>query len=150
MDGETVFLGLYEVEFRGVGRRNLKKPYTTGVNRAGTYHLYDMKECAALQDLAGRLYVDWGPGKKSWIQRADRQNKPIRELKHTLEDPDFPGYVNFIQPLSRIESLPKGWNDALRSSKGVYLLSCPRTREHYIGKADGGDGFLGRLAGLCW
>jgi len=62
LDGETVFLGLYEVSFRGVGRRNLKKPHTAGVNRAGTYHRYDMKECAALQDLAGRLYVDWGAG----------------------------------------------------------------------------------------
>lgn len=97
-----------------------------------------------LSDLAGRLFVDWGPGTRSWIQRADRQSKVIVELRKTLKDPDFPGHVNFIEPLSRIEAMPPGWKDALRSAKGVYLLTCPKTREQYVGKADGEDGFLGR------
>jgi hypothetical protein len=40
--------------------------------------------------------------------------------------------------------MPPTWRQTLRSSRGVYLLACPRTREHYVGSAYGGDGFLGR------
>ena len=29
-------------------------------------------------------------------------------------------------------------------TQGVYLLTCPRTREQYVGSATGRDGFLGR------
>ena len=50
----------------------------------------------------------------------------------------------FVRPLSEIDALPKGWADALSASQGVYLLTCPRTREQYVGSATGADGFLGR------
>ena len=33
---------------------------------------------------------------------------------------------------------------ALQSSRGVYLLTCPRTKEQYVGSATGEDGFWGR------
>jgi hypothetical protein len=33
---------------------------------------------------------------------------------------------------------------ALRASNGVYLLTCPKTKEQYVGKADGAEGFWGR------
>ena len=33
---------------------------------------------------------------------------------------------------------------ALSASRGVYLLTCPKTREQYVGSATGGDGFHGR------
>lgn len=32
----------------------------------------------------------------------------------------------------------------LRSSRGVYRLTCPRTREQYVGSATGEEGFWGR------
>ena len=40
--------------------------------------------------------------------------------------------------------MPIGWKEALRATRGIYLLACPKTREHYVGKAAGEDGFLGR------
>jgi hypothetical protein len=40
--------------------------------------------------------------------------------------------------------LPKSWATALRSSRGVYLLTCPRTKEQYVGSATGDEGFWGR------
>jgi len=40
--------------------------------------------------------------------------------------------------------MPATWKEALKTSRGVYLLACPRTREHYVGAAYGDDGFLGR------
>jgi hypothetical protein len=32
----------------------------------------------------------------------------------------------------------------LRVSRGIYLLTCPRTKEQYVGSATGEDGFYGR------
>lgn len=52
--------------------------------------------------------------------------------------------MNFIQPLSRLGKLPKDWVSVLRSSRGVYLLTCPKTKEQYIGSASGEDGLWGR------
>jgi hypothetical protein len=36
------------------------------------------------------------------------------------------------------------WKEVLRVNKGVYLLACPRTREHYMRSAYGEEGFIGR------
>jgi hypothetical protein len=72
------------------------------------------------------------------------RNKAVLELRRDLVDPPFPGYIDFIEPLSRLEALPQAWRDALRIARGVYLLTCARTKEQYVGKADGDDGFLGR------
>jgi hypothetical protein len=33
---------------------------------------------------------------------------------------------------------------ALKAAHGIYLLTCPKTKEQYVGKADGHDGFWGR------
>ncbi len=32
----------------------------------------------------------------------------------------------------------------LREQKGIYLLTCPNTKEQYVGKASGVEGFWGR------
>ena len=143
-EGETVFLGLYKVQFAGVGKKDILRPNGEGLDRAGEYHEYRLTEMSEFQHLAGRLYVDWGRGTRSWIQRADRQDKAIAELRREVQDPEFPGYAGFIRSLSDINKLPFGWKVALRSTRGVYLLTCPKTKEQYVGKADGEEGFLGR------
>ena len=51
--------------------------------------------------------------------------------------------------LSTIAALPTGWLSALGSAKGIYLLTCPRTKEQYVGSATGEDGFLGRWLGYA-
>ena len=40
--------------------------------------------------------------------------------------------------------LPATWIAVLSSSRGVYLLTCPKTREQYVGSASGAGGFHGR------
>jgi hypothetical protein len=147
VDGQSLFLVVYDVSFKGIGKKDIAKPHAPGVDKAGKHHRYEVRESEVLQDLAGRLYIEWGRGTRSWVQRPDRQNKVIVELREKVRDPDFPGYARFLEPLSRIEVLPLGWKDALRSSRGIYLLTCPRTREQYVGKADGSDGLLGRWLG---
>ena len=79
----------------------------------------------------------------SWAQDpqyAHKHDKAVIELQKAFKKPDFFGPL----PLSEIERLPQTWKEVLRNIKGIYLLTCPRTKEQYVGKADGQEGFLGR------
>jgi hypothetical protein len=78
------------------------------------------------------------------VQYAERNNKSITELRTFFQEPFFPGFLNFIMPLSKLDKVPKSWMAALQSSCGVYLLTCPKTKEQYVGSATGIDGFWGR------
>ncbi len=141
---ETLFVGIYEVKSHRLLDVDTPMPHKEGIDRAGTCDVYELTLEQRLGDLVGRLLIDWGLGKRSWIQRADLKEKQITELRREFKEPDFPSFLNFIKPLSQLNNLPKGWVDALRSSRGVYLLTCPKTSEQYVGSATGDEGFWGR------
>jgi hypothetical protein len=86
----------------------------------------------------------WGTGMLAWVQYADRNDKLVLELRSEFKEPDFPGFLNFIQPLSKLNNMAASWVVALKSSRGVYLLTCPKTKELYVGSAYGESGFWGR------
>jgi hypothetical protein len=52
--------------------------------------------------------------------------------------------MNFVEPLSKIESLPASWIEVLKNKRGVYLLTCPISKECYVGAAYGAKGFWQR------
>lgn len=141
---ETMFVGLYSVKYQGVIKQDRPMPHMDGIDKAGSCDVYDLTLEKALSDLIGRLIIDWGEGERAWIQRADRQNKRVDELRKEFKEPEFPGFLNFVEPLSKIENLPKSWIAALQSTKGVYLLTCPKTKEQYVGSATGEKGFWQR------
>lgn len=143
-NNETMFAGIYAVRYRGLLEQDTPKPHMEGVDEAGSCDVYDLTVQEALGDLVGRLFIDWGPGALAWIQYADRNDKLVTELRLTFQEPDFPGFLNFIKPLSKLASMPKSWVSALQSSRGVYLLTCPQTKEQYVGSATGEAGFWGR------
>lgn len=150
MNDETMFGGIYRVKYRGVWERDTPMPHIEGkIEKAGSCDGYDLTPDAALTDLIGRLFIDWGPGKLAWVQYADRNNKPVTELRLGFQEEAFPGFLNFIEPLSKVDKLPKSWETALQSSRGVYLLTCPKTKEQYVGSATGEAGFLGRFQEYC-
>lgn len=141
---ETLFVGLQVVKYRGLLEQDTPKPHKDGIDQAGSYDVYDLTPVDTFSDLIGKLFIDWGPGFRSWIQRADKQNKQIKELRVDFKEPEFPGFLNFVESLSKLDCLPISWVTALRSSKGIYLLTCPKTKEQYVGLATGEDGFWGR------
>ena len=145
-DNRTMFVGLYRVNCLGTIKEDKPQVHTDGVDRAGTCDQYELKLEGHLGDLIGKLFIDWGPGTRAWIQRPDKGDKVVTELLREFREPDFPGFLSFRSNLSNVkrEALPKNWIDVLRISKGIYLLTCPRTREQYIGKADGEGGFWDR------
>lgn len=108
-----------------------------------TVDQYDIVLTYRLSDLIGKLTIEWGASKIAWSQYAEKNEKPVLEIKALDEEP-FPGFLQFMEPLSRIPQLPKTWVTTLSTSVGVYLLTCPRTREQYVGSATGAAGFYGR------
>lgn len=141
---ETLFVGLYSAELIGLLPADRVHPATGGIEEAGSCNIYRLALMRELSEYAGRLWIDWGKGYRSWIQRGDRVPKPIVELRRTFGEDPFPGFASLILRLSEIETIPAGWAEALRATKGIYLLTCPKTKEQYVGSASGSNGFLGR------
>jgi hypothetical protein len=96
---ETLFVGIYCVKGRRLLAQDNPNPQAEGVDEAGHYHVYVLTPEPRLDD---RLLIDWGPGERAWIQRADQQDKQITELRIEFEEPEFPGFLNFIGSLSRL------------------------------------------------
>jgi hypothetical protein len=141
---ETLFVGLYRMKGFHPNEAELIEPHNDEVKPAGTVNVFNLSLASELSDLIGLLYIDWGPGQRAWIQLAENHEKPIVELQRELREPDFPGYAAFMAALSEIESLPQNWATVLAVARGVYLITCPRTLEQYVGAAVGESGFLGR------
>jgi hypothetical protein len=143
-NSETLFVGIYQVKGKRLLDHDIPQVRADGVNKAGEYYIYDLVLQDALNDLVGKLTIDWGSGTRQWRQRADNQDKTVVELRPDFKEPAFPGFLNFIEPLSRLDRLPPSWAVALQNAKGVYLLTCPKTKEQYVGSATGKDGFWQR------
>ncbi len=142
--GETMLAGFYACRYVGMNEVERHWPHAVGLDAVGTADVYELVLDDRLNDLAGRLIIAWGEGGRAWIQRADNQDKVVLEIRQEFREPEFPGFARFISPLSKVEGLPVGWTAALSASRGVYLLTCPKTREQYVGSATGAEGFCGR------
>jgi hypothetical protein len=143
-DQGTLFVGLYHSRKIGPLPFDLTVPHAGPPQSVGSCDLYELSPAAPLQEFRGCLWIDWGAGYRSWIQRGDSLPKRIVELRQRFEEPDFPGFSKFILPLSDIGKVPTAWAAALGSTRGIYLLTCPRTREQYVGSASGEGGFIAR------
>lgn len=142
--GETIFVGTYEVEAIGEAPPGhmdaLHGHDVTGLC------LYNLQPTPVLTNFRGRIVVDWGPGARAWVQRADRQDKPILEIKRSIVDPPFPGFDAFLHTVKGLDTVPLTWRTALSAVSGVYLLTSIKTGKHYVGSATGTAGFWGRWA----
>lgn len=142
--GCTVFVGLYAVNGVDAVPAGWTHALNDGELDPTTTDLYDISLVDALAPYSGRLVIDWGLATRSWRQLASNQDKPIAALRERIPDPPFPGYAAFLDQLSNLPSWPDAWKTALAHAHGVYLLTCPRTREQYVGSATGQGGFVGR------
>ena len=139
---ETLFVGVYRK--LGVGTTPAGTIDPAGDHDVSGLVLYDLSMDDALRDYAGRILVDWGRGFRSWIQRPDRQDKRIVEIRRTAIEPPFPGFTSFSWRIRDLSSVPGGWRGALSAVSGVYLLVCRSTGQQYVGSAYGGGGFWAR------
>jgi hypothetical protein len=143
-NGGTLFVGVYKMKYLGPLKKDQPMPHKEGVDKAGTCDSYELTIDLRFADLDCKLFIHLGSGTRTWIQRADFQNKVIAELQTEKTKPKFPGFLNLVTPLSLIDGFHPEWIAILKNAKGIYLLTCPKTKEQYVGSAYGEDGFWGR------
>jgi TPR repeat protein/serine/threonine protein kinase len=80
-DGKTMFVGLYSVRYQGLLKQATPKPHRDGVDEAGSCDVYDLTRQDALSQYIGKLFIEWGSGALAWIQYADKNEKPITEIR---------------------------------------------------------------------
>ena len=141
--GDTVFGGLYRVgDFvpAPVGAVNA----LDGNTYSDRHVLWVLTLEPAFALYEYRLGCRWFLGGKDagWWQWAHKNPKPVAEIATQQEQP-FPGWLEFACPIDELDRLPRAWQEVLRSTSGVYLLT-DAVGKHYVGSAKGGDGFLGR------
>ena len=146
-DGRTVFAGLYEVSGPMVPPEGMREPFIDAPVDPETTDHYGLTPIDSFAAYAGRLIIEWGggsSGKRAWVQRADRQNKPIIAILERSVERPFPGYIAFRERLADLATLPTHWQERLVQVGGVYVLSCPDAGWLYVGSATGREGFLNR------
>src|SRR3546814_2938723 len=77
----TLFVGLYEIEKIGPCDPTIFDPLRgVPVTQGGARELdlYRQAVVGVSMEDAGRVYIDWGPGTRAWVQRA-------RSEEHTSE-----------------------------------------------------------------
>lgn len=143
--GTTVFGGLYRAEGWTAAPLNEPRPLTGDPNDGDVaiHHLIPEPTFAPYED---RLVVQWFLAGKhpGWWQWAGRNPKPIAEIS-TQQERTFPTWLEFRCLVDELDALPRTWQEVLRATSGVYLLT-DASGKHYVGSAKGGDGFLGRWA----
>lgn len=139
---ETLFIGMYSVG--KVGKVPAGRIDPISGKDVGGLHEYELGKTNHLADYRGRLVIDWGPGFRSWVQRARSKDKPVVEIRRAVGDPPFPGFLDFCEHLSRLVSVPQSWRTALSSVGGIYLLVSPEAGSQYVGAAYGDGGFWAR------
>lgn len=145
VDGRTMFVGLYAVGSFTPILAEYSDELSGRLAKPDADDLYTLRRTEHLANYAGCLFVDWGPGTRTWIQIAARQPKEVTEITRVFEEPQWPGYLVFRDRLSNIMQLPVPWLNQLSEARGVYVLTCPKTGEWYIGSASSDDGgFRGR------
>lgn len=142
--GEEVFVGLSRVLSAQPNRMEETFNFTDERCPPGAVTVHALERDPRFAALEGRLIVEWGKGKRKWVQRADRRDKPILEFRRDVRDVEWPGYMGVRLSQLDIVSLAPNWIAKLSAANGVYLLVCPDTGEQYVGAAFGVGGFLSR------
>jgi GIY-YIG catalytic domain len=138
---ENLFVGLYNVISKC---RSKVGTVVLGSPLQEEEICYELVLSEELKEYKNKLTIEWGKGVMNWIHRADQQKKAILSIRQNEFEPPFPGYLMLIEHLSAIDGLPDSWIGRLREAKGVYLLTCSKTDENYVGSATGEGGFYGR------
>lgn len=138
--GFVVEPGTKYTVFAGVWNMLGERPSTS------KHVVFETKLREDLDHYRGRLVIDWGllGGERAWVQRADKQDKYIAEIRRRIEDPSFPGFAKLELSLANVESIPFAWSQVLRNTRGIYLLVHRESGQQYVGSAYGDDGFFGR------
>lgn len=137
---QTLFVGIWD----RIGERPAPPADPFGSLLAASTVAFETRLRSEFDGYRGRLVIEWGDGAQAWVQRADKQDKLITELRRVREEPRFPGFTVFRQSLAEIEGIPLSWAEVLKNARGIYLLVHRDSGEQYVGSAYGDGGFFAR------
>lgn len=92
---ETLFIGLYSVNGVGPVPPGVTDPIADDQDVSGM-NFYDIHRDDRLADYAGHLIIEWGAGFRAWLQRAELQDKAVREIRMEIAEQPFPGFSRFV------------------------------------------------------
>lgn len=122
--------------------------YRNGGRSAGGH--FALEQTGILNDLSGRLIIDWGRGTRTWKQNGTTaSSKPVLAIAERAVDP-FPGFENLVLTFQELEAVlaePRryaNWHAALSAVSAIYLIVDTATGRQYVGSANGEAGLLGR------
>lgn len=101
---ETIFVGVWErIGERPTAWTNSHQP-AAGIQVRPSAVSFELRHLEAISEYSGRLVIDWGDGERAWVQRAERQEKPVIELRKEKSDPPFRGLLNLKRGLDEVAS----------------------------------------------
>lgn len=142
--GDVIFVGLSAVRSVGKNEEFENFDFLNETNPPGSVTKYELDRDHRFSEYEGRVVIDWGPGTRSWCQRAVRQDKRILEVRRDVRDVEWPGFMSVLVSETEVLSLAPNWAAKLGAAGGIYLLVCPHTGKQYVGVAFGPGGFLSR------
>lgn len=147
------FIGLYKVESIIPVKQAQKMdgyPFYEDYNREDLVY-YNLRKMDCLEDLQGRLVIEWGTGTRKIVQHKwDTLSKKAVISIDNQPDDIFPGYEKVLwsfSEMARYVNNPVKYPEvykALAEVNGVYLVLDPIDNKQYIGSAAGGEGIYGR------
>lgn len=87
----TLFLGVYAARRLGSVEQGAVHPFKGHELNAELLDRYDCALTDHLAEYSAKLFIDWGASNRAWVQRADRQPKPVTALQEQYREPPFPG-----------------------------------------------------------
>lgn len=156
--GDCLFFGLYKV----ANHLTLNIPHPSAdllrfdPPAANAGHYYELERVPGLEQLEGRLVIDWrtvGRDKagRIWHQWLDEQDKPVLELLPEGFVAEFPGFERVVLRRDELERLFNHsearatwvWHQLMSEVAAIYLI-VSATGQQYVGSAYGEGGLWRR------
>ncbi len=123
-------------------------PHPEWYSRYNEFGYFNLERTNILEDLVGRLIIDWGKGTRGWHHNATTE-KPVLAIQES-QRMSFAGYENIILTYDELKEIIKdstvyeNWHTALSSVYAIYLITDTTNGSQYIGSAYGKGGLLSR------
>lgn len=116
--------------------------------RTQTTRYFNLRPSEFLISLQERPVVEWSKGPRWQNTAVKAAGLPVLEIADPRKVP-FSGFDKVLLPYGELpamveESRYAEWRTTLAVVQGIYLITDTSNGKQYVGKADGGDGILGR------
>jgi hypothetical protein len=138
------FEGVYRSRFYGAFE-NHREVFE---ERTESNRNFDIAPSPVLSILRNRLVINWTTPIRWTRQGALAAKFEVVEIADPQVIP-FPGFDSVRRTYRELQQAVhdphyRQWQSALRAVKAIYLITDMSNGRHYVGKADGADGLLGR------